>query len=285
MAKNVVTAPHAIIHHVVFRSHYQSGWLPAEEAGEINVFSKILNVFIYILLTATIWLSLIMPIISLIKNERERKLNATYFVIFSIWVGLLGHLALYKIWNFYGAALIFPLSIWILVLVMSNDYAHQISSIKAKLALGFVLILALLSAYVLFSTVVPNLIASNFADKSALKGQPLSVSIFNFKAQKQKIRKLADACGLTGDNQTRLIVDDLTFFAFDHLHQPLHLVYLNESGFGLDLAGEKLSSFLSNIQSPGIIAQCTYIPTIYQSVKIQEDNLCCVNFGLRGHGS
>ena len=93
--------------------------------------------------------------------------------------------------------------------------------------MGFCLIF-LASASVLAVQVVPGLYRAIGSEQIGLKNQPLSVPTFSFSEQRGRIRKFADECSLSGDGARRLVVDDLTYFAFNNLREPLHLVYLYE---------------------------------------------------------
>jgi hypothetical protein len=277
MADNIINAPAKISEQVAFKYHYQSGWLPAPVQMSSDWLFNCINSLINNILPIVILASLVLPSIWMVSKKTEQKFYARYFMVLSLMLGLLGHLALYKVWNFYAVSLVLPLSVWILILVFSDTFLIKINLKQAKLALAMFLLLSLSSFYVLFSTVLPKLVQTNYGDSATLVGQPLSVVTFNFDAEKQKLKKLAKACGLNGDNQSSLVVDDLSYFAFNDLHTPLHVVYLNDAGFGVDIAGDKLTHFLSSLQSPGIIAQCTYFPKVYQRKTIQQNNLCCVN--------
>ncbi|MES2181594.1 MAG: hypothetical protein V4493_05805, partial [Pseudomonadota bacterium] len=148
--------------------------------------------------------------------------------------------------------------------------------IWAKLILLTILLFSLASFFILFSSVVPSLILTNYVDKSFLIGQPLSVATFNCPSQRLRVRALASQCGIKGDGANRLVVDDLTYFAFDQLRQPLHMVYLYEGGFGADISGNKIKPFLAKVANEGIIAQCTYLPEVYKASAIHDGNYCCV---------
>jgi hypothetical protein len=98
--------------------------------------------------------------------------------------------------------------------------------------------------------------------------------------QRDIIRQFSKQCGLSGDGARRLVVDDLTYFAFDELREPLHLVYFYELAYGVDIKGEATIRMLEELGVPGIVAQCAYMPSLLLPRAHKDGNLCCVKFPL-----
>ena len=275
--ENIINAPNSITNYVLFSNNYQSGWLPAVDEGSLTFAVRFVNDISQALLLTCLWSALLLPLFFFCKFINSAKNRENFFLVLALWIGLVGHLAIFSTWNFYGAALILPLSILILVLVGADSFQLAMQRLWAKWVLIIALVLSLSSFYVLFNTVLPKLILIAKADKGLLLGQPLSVATFNFQSQRLRIRALATTCGIHGDDSNHLVIDDLTYFAFNRLHQPIHMIYLYEGGFGLDVAGDRIEPFLTKMASDGIIAQCTYLPQLYKDKAVRDGNYCCVN--------
>lgn len=278
--KNTVKAPVKIVNHILFSDSYQSGWLPATNKNDLGFMVSLANGSAKTIFLVCIFCALILPFRFLWNARSISGRDERFFIIMALWVGLVGHLAIYNAWNFYSGALVLPLVIWMLVLMGADFFQLVMKKIWAKRALVIILLFSLASFCTLFFSVVPSLILTNYADQSFLIGQPLSVATFNFPSQRLRVRALANQCGIQGDGASRLIVDDLTYFAFDQLRQPLHMVYLYEGGFGADISGNKIKPFLAKMANEGIIAQCTYLPEMYKASAIRDGNYCCVKLDI-----
>ena len=278
--ENIINAPNSITNYVLFSNNYQSGWLPAVNEGSLTFAVRFVNDISQALLLTCLWSALLLPLFFFYKFINSAKNRENFFLVLALWIGLVGHLAIFSTWNFYGAALILPLSILILVLVGADSFQLAMQRLWAKCVLLIALVLSLSSFYVLFNTILPKLILTAKADKGLLLGQPLSVATFNFQSQRLRIRALATTCGIHGDDSNHLVIDDLTYFAFNRLHQPIHMIYLYEGGFGLDVAGDRIKPFLTKMTSDGIIARCTYLPQLYKDKAVRDGNYCCVNLSV-----
>jgi hypothetical protein len=230
-----------------------------------------------ILLLTCLWSALLLPLFYFWKVRSAKKVDERFFIILALWVGFVGHLVIFNTWNFYSGALALPLALCMLVLLGAAMFQVGIQMTLVKKALLIIMLLSISSFYILFSTLAPQLASLAYSDKGSLLGQPLSVATFDFQSQRLKLRALAAKCGIRGDGANRLVVDDLTYFAFNNLHQPIHMVYLYEGGFGADISGDKIAPFLAKMASSGIVAQCTYLPELYKNQAERDGNYCCVN--------
>lgn len=275
--ENIINAPNSITNYVLFSNNYQSGWLPAVNEGSLTFAVRFVNDISQALLLTCLWSAMLLPLFFFYKLVNSAKNRENFFLVLALWIGLVGHLAIFSTWNFYGAALVLPLSLLILVLLGADSFQLAMQRLWAKCVLLIALVLSLSSFYVLFNTILPKLILNSHSDKGLIVGQPLSVSAFNFSTQRLRVRALAKTCGINGDDSSHLVIDDLTYFAFERLHQPVHVIYLYGGGFGLDVAGDRVQPFLTKIASDGIIARCTYLPEFYKDKALRDNNYCCVN--------
>jgi hypothetical protein len=277
---NLATAPDSIRKHLLFQSAYQSAWLPPAPTADVGQLARMVNSTISSEIWLVIWGGLLLPLVAFGISIKRRDFGQVFMALAALWVGVAAHLAIYKVWNFYGGALVLGLSVLLIFLsVVQAQWTDRTCLACKWMRMGLCLIF-LASASVLAVQVVPGLLKAIGAEQIGLRNQPLSVPTFGFSEQRGRIRKFADECSLTGDGARRLVVDDLTYFAFDNLREPLHLVYFYEGAFGADVKGEPTIRMLNRLRVEGIVAQCTFMPSMLMKQARQEGNLCCVKFPL-----
>jgi hypothetical protein len=275
---NIVNAPLAIGEHLIFSTIYQSSWLPSSPLAQLTSWTRGLNNLIISIFLGVYFLAVFLPpwIVFLAFGK---NLTIQVSLLGSLWVGFIAHLALYKVWNFYSGALIVGLELLILLLFFTLP---QISYRDKKLIsvwLYFpVILIFLASSFFLMGSVGVRLISLVGDAEVGIPDQPLSVPVFGFSSKREKIRNFAQSCGISGDGVRRLVIDDLTYFAFDNLKEPIHLVYLFEGGFGVDIKGELTRKLLVDLNAYGIIAQCTFMPSIFKEEVRSDGSLCCLKF-------
>jgi hypothetical protein len=270
--------PEKAIQYTIFHSSYFSTWLPALPHGEnLGTLALIVNALISISVMLVILIGLILPPVT-IGIAFFRRLSSNFHMLLgAMWISLITHLSIYINWNFYASVL--PVGVCALMICLC---LIDIPWSKKWVFLGSSIIIALsgiflLSAFLLFSSLTPRLI--NLLDESSelgVPGQSNSIPTFTYSLQREEIRKFASRCDLKGDGSTRLVVDDLTYLAFDRLQEPMHLAYISEKGMGQDIKGSELIQFLNRKHSSGIIAQCKLFPDPVLTSVLKEKNLCCV---------
>ncbi|SDC22147.1 hypothetical protein SAMN05216345_101973 [Cupriavidus sp. YR651] len=280
---NIDAAPLAMLRHMVFADQYQSAWLaPSAGLGNWDVAVRINQGIQYVTLLVFRVAFFLPPAVFLLK-ALLRKLDGATWCLSALWIGLLGHLALYKAWNFYGAALMVPIAALLVMLCVAalstlggDRLPRLVKSSMALLPLPFYM-LFLCSSALLLGNVLPQTIRSVNAADIGLPDQGLSIPSFGYARQRDRIRDFAEQCHIRGDGARHLVVDNLTFFAFDGLREPLQSDYLYEHGFGVDLQGDALPRLLKRLGSQAVIAQCTIFPGAFAGKVHREGNLCCVD--------
>jgi len=279
---NLVTFPQKIIDHSVFQVAYQSFWLPSIPVGDArDGLVRLVNPLIAGCLLLVIALGLTIPPVAFVFARIQGTSGNVHFLAGTLWFSLVAHLAIYRTWNFYGGILVIGTLVLLITLSLGSVPWTKYWRRAGAAVLFLLCTIFVLSALVLASSVVPRLMNDGEGRDFGLPGQPLSVPTFTYAAQREKIRLFASACGLEGDGARRLVVDDLTYFAFDGLHEPMHLVYLSESGMGPDIKGGDLIGFLNRMASPGVIAQCTFLPPAVRQHAMEDGNLCCVKWEVK----
>lgn len=273
---NLAAAPGKIAEHGVFQSAYQSAWLPPVPFAASEAIVRAVN------LGATgVWylaclLAALLPPLVFLRRPGPDGDGAGRFLIPALWIGLLGHLALYREWNFYGGAMVIAIAGLLLVHGLGRARTLQRLPALGNLALGSVLLLSLASTAVLGVQQGPRLLRAARSTDAVPANQEYSLNAFAYPGARDRIRDLAEACGLPGDGAVRLVVDDLAYFAFTDLRQPMHLGFLWPGGWGADIAG-KTRDLLVGMQSEGIIGRCSLIPPEFRHQTLREGDLCCVD--------
>lgn len=274
------TFPDKAIQYSVFRNDYFASWLPPLLTGKsltaLAIFvNKLIYYFIYVLFFA----GLLLPVASILIAFFRKTLGSLHLMLAMLWLSAFAHLILYVNWNFYAASLIICVLI-ILVLLSVIDIPWPKHGWILGYLISFVILgLFMLSAFVNFTMLTPSFLESmNLSKDFNVYGQPSSILTFHFSERRDRVRKLAFGCGIGGDGSTHLVVDNLTYFAFDNLHEPLHLAYISEKGSGQDIKDNDFIPFLHGMNSPGIIGRCSLFPNSVRPIASEVDGICCLGF-------
>lgn len=280
---NVQAAPEAMLRHIVFADNYQSAWLASVPGLEQWQPAASINACIGYVVRGTYWAALLFPPVLIVVQAIRRAPAGAVWWMAAFWLALVGHAALFKTWNFYAASLLLPIALWCLVFAIATLLDRWRAADTARTGhvvaavLSPVLVLFLASAAVLVLRALPATIESSRSAGFGLPRQGLSIPTLDYAKQRPGIRAFARQCNIQGDGARHLVVDNLTYFAFHDLREPLQSDYLYEQGFGVDLKGDALPALLKRLGAPGIIAQCTMFPTVFAPRMRREGNLCCVD--------
>jgi hypothetical protein len=275
---NLVSAPHAIADYLTFQERYQSDWLPPMNGIAGAPLIALTNAVVEAALAGAIWLALLTPPIIVVVALLRRSVGYRTALIGTLWIGLLGHLMLYKVWTFYGGSFVIPVAALTVLLCAGESRRVGRNPAATVGMLAFLTVLLFASASVMFSIVVPRLLTTVHPLGVGLPDQALSIPTFEFAEQRQQVRQFARKCGLDGDGARSLVVDNTSYFAFDGLRKPLHILYLNEGSYGADFRGERMRELLLKIGVKGIIGQCTFLAPHFEDNAVKEGNLCCLKF-------
>ncbi|MBX3204658.1 MAG: hypothetical protein KF764_06285 [Labilithrix sp.] len=202
----------------------------------------------------------------------------------TLLVCLLGHLILARHWAFYMT----PFAVGVVALVafvaaagVGGALSREDKARVARLVLIGSLVFqaaALISMAMTLAHVGPRLFALQRVEGTLLPGQPAHVPAFGFAKERTKIREHAARCGISGDGARRLVVDDATYFAFDDLREPVHLIYVSDATmWGVDIPGEKNVALFRELGVSGIISRCSYFPTALEHKATRAGGYCCVS--------
>jgi hypothetical protein len=283
LSTNLVTAPGEIADQGVFQSRYQSGWLPPVPFAAAGSGMQALNLGLRAVWYLSCLLAVLLPPMVLFSRLGKNTAIANRLLMPALWIGFVGHLALYREWNFYGGSLVFALAGMLLVHSLVRLRELPRPGWLGNGALGVLLLLAVLSTAVLGSQLGPPLLrAARSGDAVPVNQEAYSINAFAYASTREQVRSLAESCGVAGDGATRLAVDSLTYFAFADLHQPMHLGFMGSVGWGADIAG-KTRKLLVDMQSDGMIARCELFGPEFRNQTLREGDLCCVDLKQRSY--
>jgi hypothetical protein len=133
---------------------------------------------------------------------------------------------------------------------------------------------ALVAAFV---ATAPGALRIARLDTTLIPDAPAWVPAFGYSKERERIRAQADRCGIKGDGATHLVVDDATFFAFDDLRLPLHLVYVTDTTmWGGDRQRLLDVIFLAELEAPGVVSRCVFLPSMLADKAKREGDYCCL---------
>lgn len=286
LGANIATFPEKIINHAVFQGDYQSWWLPSVPDGqELGSLARMVNLLVAGALSVVVCVGVLLPPVAFAIALKRKALGNQNVLSAVLWFSLVGHVAIYRTWNFYGGILVIGILLLLIALNVgglswSKLWRRAGSGLFASLCIVF-----LLSATVLASSILPRLVNDDATQQFGVPGQLLSVPTFSYAEQRERIRSFARSCHLDGDSSRRLVVDDLTYFAFEKLVEPIHLVYVSPFGMGGDVEREDWIGFLERLNSPGIVGQCVFFPETAMNKRVKRsDNLCCLKLRPNGTG-
>lgn len=178
---------------------------------------------------------------------------------------------------FYEAVFIVPLVFIGIILFCHQTVADLWYRVRGS-HIRWLLYILLLSPGIVIGSIYfsPLYIATIKAELGQDDAGIFQVPVTYYRVHRSQISDLAVQCGLDPKEQhNHLVVDDSTYFAFPHLFQPYHLLYVYYSwGQGIP----DLRSFLIAQGSSGIIANCNLFPKSLVPLSLKSGDTCCYSF-------
>lgn len=273
---NVFEMPNRVVHHILFSDTYQSGWLTPMQTSGLTAF---INIFIELIIKAIIIGVVCSGLLKFFIGVFLRQVTPYAWLAMGLSIGLIANAFLYNTWQFYGPQQVIAIVLLLALLTYSDiNFSSSVLTVTRGLAV-LVMATALASLIVLNYKLVPDLYRNSTSPVYPPPNQPLSAPHLGQRQSFEVIRALAAQCGIPASGAKNLVVDQMTYFAFSKLRQPIQIIYVTEHGFGGDLANGKLVPFLKNIGSPGSISSCSYMSREFKDLRMAEMNgYCCVSF-------
>ena len=274
-SKNLIATPQRAWEGVLFAAD-NTGWVPLPRRRTLSPVVRDLND-----LTRPVFLGIVwgVPVLLLLAYWRHRSAARESTVLgAALLLGIGANGFFYKTFPFYNCELLMPALSLVAALALAAHERPLLPRAPGKLALLVLLALAGANLLALLGQFGPALLANAERVGPTVPDQPLAVPIFGYDAEKEKIRTLARACEIEGDGATHLVIDESTLFAFEHLRQPIDVLYISDAvrWVGKAMAGEKVIQLLSRLQSPGMIARCSLVPTALRPRALGHGGYCCV---------
>lgn len=273
--ENLLTSWKSLVEHALFANVYESGWLPRME-GSSSYLARGANVLtIFAIGGMGIALVVGMPLFVGWRILR-RQARAEEWLTLGLAIGIGAQAAIYNknFWHFYNVALLIPtFALAMLLLAKRWDNAASDPTWLMKGAAGAALAgtLSLATLAYLFWPVLQEI---NHEANSQLAYQQNSAQTAHVPEHLERIRTLAGYCGLKPRGEQSLVVDDMTYYAFDQVSRPIHVFYVGQD-YGADLTG-RLPEFLAGIGSRGFIARCDIVPPQLRPLtQFNYGGYCC----------
>lgn len=274
---NLLETPSRLWKEVVFAAN-NDGWVPLPRLERLPPDVRDLNER-----TEPVFLALfaLTPLLLLVAYRRTREAREAIAVGVTLVLGLAANVFFYNVIPFYNATLIVPALSVACALAVAADprplLPERLRPAGRAVLLAF-LVVAAQNLVALVSTFGPTLYENARRVGPKVPGQSLAVPVLGYDVERPKIRELARSCGIDGDGARRLVVDDYTFLAFEHLREPIHMLYVTDvlPLLGKPLAGEKVRVFLRDLESPGIVGRCWLFPKALRPKARTLESYCCV---------
>ena len=274
---NLAETPERAWAGLMFRAN-TTGWVPLPRSMrlplDVLTLNSVTSAFFAVFLCG-------IPVLLLVAAWRHRSSGASrgnLALAASLALSVAANAFMLNDFAFYNSQLMLPAVALVVALV---GWTRRGSTVPRPLAAIGVLLLSTIACanFVAFLCYHgPVLVENATKARSEVPGQPLAIPIFGFGAETAKIRELASRCGFDGDGSTHLVIDEMTYYAFHDLAQPINLMSISDAVnyTGQALPGEKVVLLLRRLQSPGVIGRCNLFPTALHPRALSSGSYCCV---------
>jgi hypothetical protein len=272
---DLVDAPSRAWSEVIFSAN-NTGWVPLPRSRRLPPAMRDLNEQTRPVFIALFWCT---PLLLLLAARRLSAAAREHAALGgALVVGLGAHAFFYKSLPFYNCTLLISALSLVAALAVSVDQRPIVPRALRQTALFALLVVASQNLVALIGHFGPTLRANARLPGPTVPDQPWAIPIFGFDEERTKIRELARSCAIAGDGDARLVIDDYTMHAFEHLREPINLFYVTDvfSLLGKPYRGEKVRPFLRSLGSPGIIGRCSLFPKALKSAAQVSGEYCCV---------
>ena len=280
-AINMANSLRLLVHHASLANIVQSWWLPSIDVATLGFLVPLVNGVIVILIGGGTVFAAVLISAVFVSGVIKKRLSGDRLLAFCLLVGILAQAFLYnRNWFFYNSGLVWP-ALLLALLYLARDFAPGGAPKiwQQGLALG-IAGLGLLSLSVVFALYGPALVTVNEAPRSHLSKQVFSTQTLYAADQLASVRRVATYCGLSTEKESALLIDDLTYHAFDRLIRPVHVLQVSEeTPLGRDMANGRLTGFMQQLGSRGFVTRCERVPPqLRRLVHARDAGYCCGRF-------
>ena len=248
-----------------------SDWLPADRIGGAG--TSLWYAALTLLWLAALSIAAVGLVKRLVDAARERRVDEQALVALGLLASALGWIALQQVINVYEAIFVVPLLLTVLVLGLGLLEPHAARGMERALRSFAVIVSAagIGSVAAIAAIYGPALVSARF-ERGYLLQQPSSVSLVGYRQTKATILAAGQACGITpGPGTNRLLIDDVTYFAYMRTRLPDHVI----------MPGSKMPSpdhptYMKAMHSSGAVLSCRRLPADLRDRAIRTGDYCCV---------
>ena len=176
--------------------------------------------------------------------------------------------------NSYESALALPASVLAFLLILSAAPRHALLDRLVRQLSVVLLVLAVGSQIALFAFYARPLWQAA-ATPGYLAAQRFSYSPYGYRTLEQDIAKAGEACGFRHGTRPRaLLIDDLTYLAYQQSWRPLHRNGVLNSWNGTI---SDPVAYLRSQGSTGLMIGCAYLPPEVRARAKRSGQFCCLN--------
>jgi multisubunit Na+/H+ antiporter MnhF subunit len=247
------------------RGTYNGSWLPRSEpprfASAVNAAVAIVWIGVGLLAAWTLARLAVGAV-------RTRRLSQRTVMVFALFVPLAGLALLEGHKAFYESSLVLPLLAFVPALGLRCPPGGRGAGV-ARAASAALLAVSLASMATLWATVLPHL--PGWLARGYVPRQRLSISAFGAADARDQVQIAARLCGIDPSRtMDHLVVDGLTYTAFDHLRQPYFALYV------FDPWRHDVRRLLANRGSAGMVISCGAVPRPLLRRTRRFGPLCCM---------
>lgn len=166
--------------------------------------------------------------------------------------------------NWYDAGYIYALLLVVAVFFIGENYCTIIKQPASRKFIIYLGAAALLSQAVFISRNLPAFL-------NGYIGPGVSIAKYDSGKTADDLASASRACGIDPVHSEKLVVDDYTYLYFQKSKWPMATSYI---WFLPD--DKSIREFFSQVDSDGLIVNCTGILSPYMSVVKREGNICCI---------
>ncbi len=270
---------HVYLHGLVLKPRFMSSWLPPPPRQVHLMIQASASVVCFLVELMGAWV-----VFSLAHGwwHRRRSVTSTRYLMSALLVGSVAVMGIQTIKCEYESTLFIPV-LFLLVLLGIRTFNVKLSRFQVVFSIGVlsgVGVFCLISTFLAFRSSLPYWAQAQ--GKWMEENQPNSISGYHWSQTLEKMRALARECHLKDSPDLKhLVVDDLTYFAFEKTRFPFHALYL--SGWQpVEKRDLRWVALLRRAESDGVIVRCRYLPPALFERAVKKDFLCCLpSFRLR----
>ena len=200
-----------------------------------------------------------------LEAVRSRRLSPQAVMVFALSLPLAGQVLLEGHKAFYESSLVLPF----LAFIPALGWRPAGRKALQALAEAALLTVAMASMVTLWAALLPDL--PGWLSRGYVPRQRLSISAFGASDARREIQADARLCGIDPTQPlNHLVVDPLTYTAFDRLRQPYFALYL------FDHANKDVLDLLADRGSSGMVVSCGTVPRFLRSRTRRLGHVCCI---------